>query len=99
MLKVEVTENNLCQSTGVLAKSRFGWGREHRHHGNPERISDVALAAGRLMKELGLVSCLQPAHAIMDYIVRYYSTLRPHEYNSGLPPNESENDTGRTLKW
>ncbi|EDT6778251.1 hypothetical protein AHS26_004529 [Salmonella enterica subsp. enterica] len=21
----------------------------------------------------------------------YYSALRPHEYNGGLPPNESEN--------
>ncbi len=25
-----------------------------------------------------------------DYIVGYYSELRPHEYNGGLPPNESE---------
>jgi len=24
-------------------------------------------------------------------IVGYYSALRPHEYNGGLPPNESEN--------
>ncbi|NYY75880.1 hypothetical protein DMI70_06455 [Escherichia coli] len=24
-----------------------------------------------------------------------YSALRPHEYNGGLPPNESENDTGK----
>ncbi|EOT8686301.1 hypothetical protein ACQ1H9_005015 [Escherichia coli] len=31
------------------------------------------------------------AHAITDYIVGYYSALRPHEYNGGLPPNESEN--------
>ncbi|MCF0257800.1 MAG: hypothetical protein HUK10_16180, partial [Bacteroides heparinolyticus] len=28
---------------------------------------------------------------ITDYIVGYYSALRPHEYNGGLPPNESEN--------
>ncbi|HDT4958649.1 TPA: transposase, partial [Enterobacter kobei] len=26
------------------------------------------------------------AQAITDYIVGYYSTLRPHEYNGGLPP-------------
>lgn len=31
------------------------------------------------------------AHAITDYIVGYYSALRPYEYNGGLPPNESEN--------
>ncbi|HGX8716356.1 TPA: IS3 family transposase, partial [Escherichia coli] len=32
------------------------------------------------------------AHAITDYIVEYYSALRPHEYNGGCPPpNESEN--------
>ncbi|EHI7918144.1 IS110 family transposase, partial [Salmonella enterica] len=31
------------------------------------------------------------AHSITDYIVGYYSALRPHEYNSGLSPNESEN--------
>ncbi|RXA35821.1 IS3 family transposase, partial [Escherichia coli] len=32
--------------------------------------------------------------ATHDYtvsIVGYYSALRPHEYNGGLPPNESEN--------
>ncbi len=28
---------------------------------------------------------------LVDYIVGYYSALRPHEYNGGLPPNESEN--------
>ncbi|MCU1803705.1 IS3 family transposase, partial [Pectobacterium parvum] len=31
------------------------------------------------------------AHAMTDYIAGDYSTLRPHEYNGGLPPNESEN--------
>ncbi|HFT7879600.1 TPA: IS110 family transposase, partial [Enterobacter roggenkampii] len=30
-------------------------------------------------------------HAITNYIVGYYSALRPHEYNGGLPPNDSEN--------
>ncbi|HHT0258697.1 TPA: IS3 family transposase, partial [Raoultella planticola] len=28
---------------------------------------------------------------ITNYIVGYYSSLRPHDYNGGLPPNESEN--------
>ncbi|EHF7571476.1 IS3 family transposase [Salmonella enterica] len=43
------------------------------------------------MPVVGYVSFSEAAHAITDYIVRYYSALRPHEYNGGLPPNESEN--------
>lgn len=43
------------------------------------------------MPVTGYVSFSDAAHAITDYIVGYYSALRPHEYNSGLPPNESEN--------
>ena len=39
----------------------------------------------------GYVSFSDAAHAITDYIVGYYSAQRPHEYNGGLPPNESEN--------
>ena len=39
----------------------------------------------------GYVSFSDAAHAIRDHIVGYYSVLRPHEYNGGLPPNESEN--------
>ncbi|MBS6060059.1 MAG: IS3 family transposase [Pantoea sp.] len=39
----------------------------------------------------GYVSFSDASHAITDYIVGYYSALRPHEYNGGLPPNESEN--------
>ncbi|EFJ86529.1 hypothetical protein HMPREF9536_03176 [Escherichia coli MS 84-1] len=39
----------------------------------------------------GLRSFCEAAHAITVYIVGYYSALRPHEYNGGLPPNESEN--------
>ena len=46
------------------------------------------------------VSFSEAAHAITDYIVGYYSASRPHEYNGGLPPNESEIDTGKTLtRW
>ena len=36
---------------------------------------------------VGYVSFSEAAHAITDYIVGYYSALRPHEYNGGLPPN------------
>jgi len=39
----------------------------------------------------GYTSFSEAAHAITDYIVGYYSELRPHEYNGGLPPGESEN--------
>lgn len=40
---------------------------------------------------VGYASFSDAAHAITDYIVGYYSALMPHEYNGGLPPNESEN--------
>ncbi|HFP5223357.1 TPA: hypothetical protein ACHIDO_004990, partial [Escherichia coli] len=34
------------------------------------------------------------------FLVGYYSALRPHEYNGGLPPNESENRYWKTLtRW
>ncbi|EOY2502316.1 IS3 family transposase, partial [Escherichia coli] len=39
----------------------------------------------------GYINFSEAAHAITDYIVGYYSSLRPHDYNCGLPPNESEN--------
>lgn len=39
----------------------------------------------------GYINFSDAAHAITNYIVGYYSALRPHEYNGGLPPNESEN--------
>lgn len=43
------------------------------------------------MSGAGYRSFGDAAHAITDYIVRYYSAFRLHEYNGGLPPNESEN--------
>lgn len=43
------------------------------------------------------VSFSEAAYAITDCIVRYYSALRPHEYNGGLPPNESENRYGKNF--
>ncbi|HFE6548850.1 TPA: IS3 family transposase [Salmonella enterica] len=39
----------------------------------------------------GYISFSDAVHSITDYIVGYYSALRPHEYNGGLSPNESEN--------
>ena len=29
-------------------------------------------------------------HRINDYIIGYYSSIRPHSYNGDLTPNESE---------
>ncbi|EOQ46621.1 hypothetical protein WES_03712 [Escherichia sp. KTE31] len=52
------------------------------------------------MPVVGYVSFSEAAHGITDYIVGYYSALRPHEYNGGLPPNESENRYWKTLtRW
>ncbi|ESE22609.1 hypothetical protein HMPREF1617_00496 [Escherichia coli 908675] len=45
----------------------------------------------------GYVSFSDAAHAITDYIVGYYSALRPHEYNGGLPQTNQKTDTGKTL--
>ena len=30
-------------------------------------------------------------HTAVGLRIHFYSALRPHEYNGGLPPNESEN--------
>ena len=46
---------------------------------------------------VGYVSFSEAAHAITDYIVGYYSALRPHEYNGGLAPNESKNRYGKSF--
>ncbi|EPJ2030745.1 IS3 family transposase [Escherichia albertii] len=50
------------------------------------------------MPVVGYVSFSEAAHAITDYIVGYYSALRPHEYNGRLPPNESENRYWKNFK-
>ncbi len=38
----------------------------------------------------GCVSFSDAVYEITDYIVGYYSQIRPHQYNGGLTPNESE---------
>ncbi len=48
-----------CMASATACRSK-----KHRHNGNPERLPDGARLAGRLMKELGLVSCQQPTHGI-----------------------------------
>ncbi|WP_040263161.1 transposase [Serratia symbiotica] len=46
----------------------------------------------------GNMNFSEAAHAITDYIVGYYSTLRLHAYNGGLLPNESENRLWKNAK-
>ncbi len=38
----------------------------------------------------GYGSFSETKHCINDYIIDYYSEIRPHSYNGGLTPNESE---------
>ncbi|KMV69277.1 transposase [bacteria symbiont BFo2 of Frankliniella occidentalis] len=38
----------------------------------------------------GYANFSQASAAITNYITGYYSQLRPHQYNGGLTPNESE---------
>jgi putative transposase len=38
----------------------------------------------------GYYSFSEAKHCINDYIIGYYSEIRPHSYNGGLTPNESE---------
>ncbi|SXE45840.1 transposase [Klebsiella variicola] len=38
----------------------------------------------------GYASFSEASAAITNYITEYYSQLRPHQYNGGLTPNESE---------
>ncbi|TKF83805.1 hypothetical protein FCV65_09285 [Vibrio sp. F13] len=35
-------------------------------------------------------SFTEACQAITDYLVDYYNQHRPHQYNGGLTPNESE---------
>lgn len=39
---------------------------------------------------IGYRSFTEAQHQIIRYIIGYYSQLRPHQYNGGLIPNESE---------
>jgi putative transposase len=43
------------------------------------------------MPTTGYSNFREAKHCINDYIVGYYSEFRPHSYNGGLSPNESEN--------
>ncbi|MGL5344374.1 MAG: IS3 family transposase, partial [Plesiomonas sp.] len=39
---------------------------------------------------IGYRSFAEAQREIIRYIIGYYSQLRPHQYNGGLTPNESE---------
>lgn len=38
----------------------------------------------------GYRSFAEASQAITDYLIGYYNQHRPHQYNDGLKPNESE---------
>lgn len=40
--------------------------------------------------ELGYRAFLEAKHAIKDYIVGYFSLVRPHQHNKMLPPDQAE---------
>jgi len=40
--------------------------------------------------QVGYTSLTEAEHAIVNYIIGYYSQIRPHSHNDGLTPNESE---------
>lgn len=42
------------------------------------------------MPSIGYGSLKEAEHGIIRYITGYYSNIRPHWYNGGLTPNESE---------
>ena len=42
------------------------------------------------MLTVGYCSSSEAKVAITEYIIRYYNQVRPHQYNGGLTPNESE---------
>lgn len=42
------------------------------------------------MPTAGYRSSNEAKVAFTEYIIRYYNQVRPHQYNGGLTPNESE---------
>ncbi|AYA42227.1 transposase [Xenorhabdus nematophila] len=43
-----------------------------------------------LVPQEGYANFTKASHSITHYITGYYRQLRPHRYNNGLTPNESE---------
>ena len=40
--------------------------------------------------EIGYRSFVEAKHAVINYIIGYYSQVRPHQHNGGLSPNAAE---------
>jgi len=40
--------------------------------------------------EIGYLNLDEAKHAITNYIVGYYSQVRPHQHNGGISPNNTE---------
>ena len=41
--------------------------------------------------DVGFQSFVEAKQTVLDYIIGYYSQVRPHRHNNGLAPNEAEN--------
>ncbi|MGM0928064.1 MAG: integrase core domain-containing protein, partial [Pseudomonadota bacterium] len=42
------------------------------------------------MPEIGYPNVGSAKQSVTDYMIGYYSSLRPHRHNDGLPPNVAE---------
>jgi putative transposase len=42
------------------------------------------------MPKVGYGNFIDAKYSVSDYINGYYNNVRPHHYNAGLAPNESE---------
>ncbi len=40
---------------------------------------------------MGFHSFVETKQAVLDYIIGYYSQVRPHRHNDGFSPNDAEN--------
>jgi putative transposase len=49
------------------------------------------------MPENGHQNFVEDERSIVNYIIGYYSNVRPHQHNNGKRPNEVEGYTGRPL--
>lgn len=48
--------------------------------------------------EIGYPCFAAAKQSVTDYMIGYYSALRPHKYNGGLPPNVAEQAYWKTQK-
>ena len=48
--------------------------------------------------EIGYPCFAAAKQSVTDYMIGYYSALRPHKHNGGLPPNAAEKAYWKTQK-